>query len=159
MGIPHMGIFESPCPFPYGNHHMETVIPVWKTFPYGDFYLNPQMGMNSIRKRVSDWTVPVRKRGSIPFASPYGNRDRRSDSISIWLCVYPHFHMVITMWKRGAMSSGSLYGNGDSPFPYGDVSIPVSIWRSPYGNEEPFHSAPYMETGITIWKWGFPRDV
>jgi hypothetical protein len=48
------GKFESPCPFPYGNHQMETVIPVWKTFPYGDFYLNPQMGMNSIRKRVSD---------------------------------------------------------------------------------------------------------
>jgi len=50
----HMGIFESPCPFPYGNHQMETVIPVWKTLPYGDFYLNPQMGTNSIRKRVSD---------------------------------------------------------------------------------------------------------
>ncbi len=43
-----------------------------------------------------------------------------------------------------------LYGNGDSPFPYGDVSIPVSIWRSPCGNGEPFHCAPYMEMGIPI---------
>jgi hypothetical protein len=38
-----MGIFESPCPFPYGNHQMEMVILIWETFPYGDFYLNPQM--------------------------------------------------------------------------------------------------------------------
>jgi hypothetical protein len=57
--------------------------------------------------------------------------------------------MVITIWKRGAVSSGSLYGNGDSPFPYGDVSIPVSKWRS------------HMETGnhfiqLPIWKRGSP---
>ena len=73
-GTPHMGIFEPPCPFLYGNHHVETVIPKWKTFPYGDFYLNPQMGMNSIQKRVSDWTVPIRKWGPVSIqGSPFRN--------------------------------------------------------------------------------------
>ncbi len=44
MGSPHMGIFKSPRPFPYRDHHMETVILLWKIFPYGDFYLNPHVG-------------------------------------------------------------------------------------------------------------------
>jgi hypothetical protein len=64
MGIPHMGIFESPCPFKYGNHHMEMVIPEWKTFPYGDFFLNPQMGTNSILRN-----------GLVTEPSPFGNGD------------------------------------------------------------------------------------
>ncbi len=48
------GNLLSPCPFLYGDHHMETVIPLWKIFPYGDFYLNPQIGTNSICIQVSD---------------------------------------------------------------------------------------------------------
>ncbi len=28
-GSPHTGIFLSLCPFPYGHHHMEMVIPLW----------------------------------------------------------------------------------------------------------------------------------
>ncbi len=54
MGSPHMVFFLSPCPFLYGDHHTETVIPLWKIFSYGDFYLNPQIGTNSISIRVSD---------------------------------------------------------------------------------------------------------
>ncbi len=111
--------------------------------------------------------------------SPYGDRHIETGSrfirlpmwkqgfpLSIWGCDYHHFHMVIAIWKRGAVSLGSLYGNKDSPFPYGDVTIPVSIWWLPYGNRDPFHWihisiwwslygngepfrwVPYMETGI-----------
>ena len=109
MGSPHMGIFKSPCPFLYRDHHMETVIPLWKIFPYGDFYLNPQMETNSIWKRVSDWTLPIWK------WVPVSIRDLHIETgshvirlpiwkwglpVSIWGCVYPHFHMVITIWKR-----------------------------------------------------------
>ena len=122
-----MGIFESPCPFPYGNHHMETVIPIWKTFSYGDFYLNPQMGMNSIRKRVSDWTVPVRKRGPDSIrGSPYRNG-------------YP-FHLLSHM-ETGIHPFHM--GMFLSPFPYGDHHmetgsrfIQLPIWKRgfPYGN-------------------------
>jgi hypothetical protein len=98
-----MGIFESPCPFPYGNHQMETVIPIWKTFPYGDFYLNPQMGMNSIRKRVSDWTVPVRKRGPVSIrGSPYRN--------GYPFHLLPHMETGIHPFHMGMFLS---------PFPYG----------------------------------------
>jgi hypothetical protein len=45
--------------------------------------------------------------------------------------------MGIPMWKRGAVSVDCPYGNRDSPFPFGDVSIPVFIWELPYGNGEP----------------------
>ena len=126
-GIPHMGIFESPCPFPYGNHQMETVIPIWKTFPYGDFYLNPQMGMNSIRKRVSDWTVPVRKRGPVSIrGSPYRN--------GYPFHLLPHMETGIHPFHMGMFLS---------PFPYGDhhmetgnrfIQLPVWKQGSPNGN-------------------------
>ena len=65
----------------------------------------------------------------------------------------PRFHMVIAIWKRGAISLCSLYGNGDS-------HMETGISNSPYGNGEPFHSAPYgngdshMETGNTRTKTG-----
>jgi hypothetical protein len=39
--------------------------------------------------------------------------------------------------KMGSRIFDSPYGKGDSPLPYGDVTIPVSIWELPYGNEEP----------------------
>ena len=89
------------------------------------------------------------------------------------------------IWKRGSKERLHFHmGMCLSPFPYGNhhmetgsrvIGLPIwkrgftlSIWGCfyprfqmaiPYGNGEPFHSAPYMETGITIWKWGFPRDV
>jgi hypothetical protein len=40
---------------------METAIPIWKTYPYGDIFLNPQMGTNSVWERVSDGTSPRMK--------------------------------------------------------------------------------------------------
>jgi hypothetical protein len=40
--------------FLYGDHHMETAIPIWKTLPYGYFFLNSKMGMNSVWEWVSD---------------------------------------------------------------------------------------------------------
>ncbi len=98
MGNPHMGIFESPCPFWHGNQHMETVIPVWKTFPYGDFYLNPQMGTDSIGN------------GLVTEPSPFGNGDLfqllpntkwglMGIPISIWGCpLVPH------IWNHGKIS-------------------------------------------------------
>ena len=141
-GIPHMGIFESPCPFLYGNHQMETVIPIWKTLPYGDFYLNPQMGMNSIWKRVSDWTVPVRKRGPVSIRGfPYRN--------GYPFHLLPHMETGIRPFHMGMCKSPFPYGNHHmetvcvtwrspkirSPFPYGE---------SPYGNGQ-------GESNIPIW--------
>jgi hypothetical protein len=40
----------------------------------------------------------------------------------------------------GIVLLASPYGNGDSPFPYGDVLIPIWKWGS-------FHWNPHMETG------------
>ena len=48
----------------------------------------------------------------------------------------------IPIWKRW------------SPFPYGDMAIPVPISGSPYGNGDPFVSNPRMVTVISIWKRG-----
>ncbi len=118
---------------------MESAVPIWKTFPYGDFFLNSQMGMNSVWEWLVTEPFPIWKRG----------------------CVNPRFHMGISVWKQGAISFDphmetrtlhfhmgichspfpcgdphmwSPYENGLFPFPYGDVSIPVSIWRFLYGN-------------------------
>ncbi len=117
--------FGNGDPFRYGDPHIEMGIrsiwfPIWKwgltkrphfhirmclsPFPYGDHHM--EMGSHVIR-------LPVWK---------------RRFPLSIWGCDYHHFYMVITIWKWGAVSLGSLYGNGDSPFPYGDVTITISIW-------------------------------
>jgi hypothetical protein len=58
----------------------------------------------------------------------------RDSPFSIQGCAKPRFHMGIPVWKQGLVYFKSLYGNGVSPFSYGDVSIPVSIWGSPYWN-------------------------
>ncbi len=58
----------------------------------------------------------------------------RCSPYSIQGCAKPRFDMGIPVWKRGPVFFKSPYGNRDYPFPYGDVSIPVSIWGSPYGN-------------------------
>jgi hypothetical protein len=58
----------------------------------------------------------------------------RDSPFSIQGCAKPHFHMGIPVWKQGLVYFKSLYGNGDSPFSYGDVPIPVFISGSPYGN-------------------------
>jgi hypothetical protein len=68
--------------------------------------------------------------------------------------VDPRVHMGIPIWKRGALSFDSPYGNEDTPFLYGDVSVPVSICGSPYGNGEPFRLIPHMETGIPHFHMG-----
>ena len=128
MGNPHMGIFKSPRPFLYRDHHMDTVIPLWKIFPYGDFYLNPQMETNSIWKRVSDWTVPVWKRVPISiWGSPYRNGEPCHQA--------PHMEMGLARFHMGMCLS---------PFPYGDhhmearmtqghvnTTLPISIWGVP----------------------------
>ena len=146
--------------------HFRTVITIWKRWsPYGKH--SHMVIFTSIPK----WAWTLFGNGLVTERSPFGNGDpflygdphiemgirsicfpiwKRGFTLSIWGFVYPRFHMVIAMWKRGAVSLCSLYGNGDSPFPYGDLSIPVSIWWSPCGNGEPFHCAPYMETGISI---------
>jgi hypothetical protein len=73
---------------------------------------------------------------------------KQSVSIFIWVSVNPCFYMEIPVWKQGALSYDSPCGNGHSPFPYGDMSIPVSIWQSLYGDREPFLMILHMETGI-----------
>jgi len=93
------------------------------------------MVTNTLWKRVRDWIVSVWKRG----------------------CVNPCFCTVIPIWKRGARTSQSPYGNGDYPFPYGDMSIPVAILGSPYGNGDPFVSNPHMETVINFSIWWSPN--
>jgi hypothetical protein len=93
---------------------------------------------------------------------PYGNREpfhmipiwKRAFPISIWGCVNPRFHMGIPEWKLGAISYDSPYGNVHSPFPYRDVSIPVSKWGSLYGNRESFFLIPHMETSILHFHTG-----
>ncbi len=82
---------------------------------------------------------------------------KRVFPISIWGCVNPRFHVGISVWKWGAVSFDSPYGNGHSPFPYGDASIPVSIWGSPYENRESFLLIPHMETGIFHFHMGMCR--
>jgi hypothetical protein len=106
-----MGIFKSPRPFPYRDHHMETVIPLWKIFPYGDFYLNPQMETNSIWKWVSDWTVPVWKRVPVSIrGSPYRNGE---------LCHQaPHMEMGLARFHMGMCLS---------PFPCGDHHMETRV--------------------------------
>ena len=93
------------------------------------------------------------KRGTVSFSSVYGNGDSHMEMGISKGCVNPHFHMVIAIWERGAVSFSSLYGNGDS-------HMETGISNSPYGNGEPFHSAPYgnrdshMETGNTRTEMG-----
>jgi hypothetical protein len=102
-GSPQMGFFSSPSPFPYRDYHMETGNPNENLFSYGDFFLNPQMVMDTIWK----WGVTIWK----------------------WGAVNPSFNMVIPIWKRGAKNNQSPYRNGDYPFSFGDVSIHIS-WAS-----------------------------
>ena len=157
-----MVIFLSPCPFLYGDHHMETVIPLWKIFPYGDFYLNPQIETNSTWKRVSDWTIPVWKRVPISiWWSPYRNGEPCHQA--------PHMEIGLACFHMGICLS---------PFPYGDhhmetgtcfIVLPIWKWGFPYGNGDlqgmclsPFpHGDRRMETGscfigFPIWKRGSP---
>jgi hypothetical protein len=54
-----MGIFKSTYPFSYWHCHMEMVNPNGKTFPFGDFFVDPQMVTNSILERVSDWIISI----------------------------------------------------------------------------------------------------
>jgi hypothetical protein len=156
-----MGICKSPHPFRYRDHHMEMVIPLWKIFPYGDFYLNPQMETNSIWKRVSDWTVPVWKQLPVSIrGSQYRKKEpcHQTPHMEMGLA---HFHMgmcltpfpyddrhmemgtcfiVLPIWKRG--------------FPYGNRDLPgMRLSPFPYGDRR-------METGscfigFPLWKRGF----
>ncbi len=66
--------------------------------------------------------------------------------------------MGIPVWKRGAISYDSPYGNRHSPFPYRDVSIPISIWGSLYGNGKPFLMIPHMEMGIPHFHMGMRQS-
>jgi hypothetical protein len=88
--------------------------------------------------------------------------------------------------KRGAIFFDSPYGNGDSPFPYGDASprfyIEISVWKQGVISFDPhmetgiphfhigMHQSPFpygdpcMETGshlllFPIWKWVFPISL
>jgi hypothetical protein len=87
---------------PYGNGdpHMEN-IPIW------GFFLNSQMGMNSLWEPLVTETVPIWKRGR----------------------VNPCFRMGISVWKQGAISFDPHMetrtphfhmGICHSPFPCGD---------------------------------------
>jgi hypothetical protein len=78
-------------------------------------------------------------------------------------CVYPCFHMVITIWKRGAVLLCFPYGNGDSHMEtgiykgcvYPRFHMVIAVWKwgvvslnSPYGNGD-----SHMETGIPVSIW------
>ena len=75
-------------------------------FLYGDPHI--EMGICSI-------CFPIWKRGS---------KERLHFHMGMCLSPFPYGNHYM---ETGVVSSGSLYGNGDSPFPYGDVSIPV-LW-------------------------------
>ncbi len=86
--------------------------------------------------------------GACPF--PYGDVSN------------PHFHMVITIWKRGPVSLCSPYGNGDTHMEtgiykgcvYPRFHMVIAVLKrgvdsldSPYGNGD-----HHMETGIPVSK-------
>jgi hypothetical protein len=93
-------------------------------FPYED--PRREMGIHFLRFPMYKWAFPI----------------------SLWGCVNPCFHKEIPIWKRGAISYDSPYENRHSPFPYGDVLTPVSMWQSLYGNREQFFFILHMEMGI-----------
>jgi hypothetical protein len=76
---------------------MEMVNQNGNVFSFGDLFLNPQMSMDTVWKRVSDCTLPVWKRG----------------------CVHPRFHMGIPIWKRGDVSFDSHMETENHRFPMG----------------------------------------
>ncbi len=110
--------------------HFGTVITIWKRWsPYGKH--SHMVIFTSIPK----WAWTLFGNGLVTERSPFGNGDpflyvdphiemgirsicfpiwKRGFTLSIWGCFYLRFHMVITIWKRGAVSFSSLYGNGDS---------------------------------------------
>jgi hypothetical protein len=61
--------------------------------------------------------------------------------------------MEISISKRGAVFFDYPYGNGDSPFLYGDLTISVSKRELPYGNGKLFLLIPHMKIVITISIW------
>ncbi len=100
------------------------------------------MGMNSIRKRVSDWTVPVRKRGPVSIqGSPYRN--------GYPFHLLPHMETGIHPFHMGMFLS---------PFTYGDHHMETGnrLFSSLYGNRDHHLEIPNprFHMAITIWKWG-----
>ena len=120
-------------PYPFGNRdrfngdpHIEMGIhsicfPIWKWGSKERLHFHmgmclspfPYDGNHHMETRSRVIGLPIWKRGF---------------TLSIWGCVYPCFHMVIAMWKRGAVSLCSLWKWG---FPYRngvEIGISISIW-------------------------------
>ena len=102
-------------------------------FLYGDPHI--EMGIRSI-------CFPIWKRGF---------------TLSIWGCFYLRFHMVITIWKRGAVSFSSLYGNGDSHMEMGiereNYDFLSKIWSSMRDLEVAKNTLPISIWGVPVRKW------
>ncbi len=133
---------------------METAIPMWKTFPYGDFFLNPQMGTKSVWKWVSDWTGPgvhvIPSRHTQPngkIVKKINFLTRKSDFLtgkSVFLARKPNvltrkhlFHIHNLSTRSYFFAKFFQLQNRDSPFPFEDVPSPGD---------------PCMETGgVTLY--------
>ena len=180
--------FGNGDPFLYGDPHIEMGIrsicfPIWKQgftlSIWGCFYLCFHMviaiwkrgavslsslygnGDSHMEMGISKgcanprfhMVIAIWKWGAVSFSSLYGNGDPHMEMGISKGCANPRFHMVIAIWKRGSVSFSSLYGNGDPHMKMGiskGCANPRFHMVSPYGNGEPLHSAPYMETGIPI---------
>ena len=77
--------------------------------------------------------------------------------VSIWGSVYPHFHMVITIWKRGTVSFRSLYGNGDQHIMEMVISRKISISCPKFGGRySSMRDLEVAKNTLPISKWWVP---
>ncbi len=144
-----MGIFKCTCVFPYWNCHMKTVNPNGKIFPFGVFFVNRQMFINSILERVSDWITPLWKwaisknwlqmvsqndsSSQVDFKFPFGDPNMETGSHMFWIL-----------------------------FPYGNLLLTVSILWSTYGNRDPdvlnprWFTVPYEDLLLPVYcRWKY----
>ncbi len=118
-----MGIFLSPCPFLYEDHHREMVIPFGKYSHMGIFNSIPKLKQTPYGNGLVTEQSPFGNGCPFLYGDPHIETESRvmrlpiwkwGLPVSIWGSAYPHFHMVITIWKRGPVSLCSPYGNGDT---------------------------------------------
>ena len=139
-------------------------IPIWKTFPFGDFPSIPKWAQTLFGNGIVTEPVPIWKQGRVNPCFCMGVPTWKRGAILFdphMEMRTPHFHMGIchSPFPCGDTRMWSPYGNGLFPFPYGEVSIPISILRFPYGNGEPFLMIPHIETGIPHFHMGMCQSL
>ncbi len=135
------------------NPHMENIHIWWF------FSLTPKCARSLFGNGLVTELVPIWKRGRVNPCLCMGISIWKQGAISFdphMEMRTPHFHMGIchSPFPFGDPRMWSPYGNSLFPFPYGDVSIPVSTWRLPYGNREQILMILHMEMEFPICIWG-----